>query len=91
MKLKKRLDTKAAVELYKRFYKGKPFVRVMDEGKLPQIRNVAMTNFCDIGIKVTGSTAIVISCIDNLLKGAAGQAVQNMNIMCGFDETEGLV
>jgi len=90
MKLTKPLDTKAAIELYKKFYDGKPFVRVADEGKLPQVRDVVGTNYCDIGIKATGSTLIVISCIDNLKKGAAGQAVQNMNIMCGFEETEAL-
>jgi len=91
MKLNRKIDTAEAVKLYKDFYKGKPFVRVYDEGKFPQVRDIALTNYCDIGIKVTGNTAIVISCIDNLKKGAAGQAVQNMNIMCGFDETEGLV
>jgi N-acetyl-gamma-glutamyl-phosphate reductase len=57
---------------------------------LPEIRDVVNTNFCDIGVRVTGMTAVVVSCIDNLLKGAAGQAVQNMNIICGFDEKEGL-
>ncbi|MCX5666060.1 MAG: N-acetyl-gamma-glutamyl-phosphate reductase [Candidatus Omnitrophica bacterium] len=91
MKLNKKIDTKAAVDLYKKFYKGKPFVKVYDEGKLPQIKDVVFTNFCDIGVKVTGDTLIVIACIDNLKKGAAGQAVQNMNIMAGFDETEGLM
>jgi len=90
LKLVKPMDTKAAVEMYKEFYKGKPFVRVSDEGKLPQVRDVVGTNYCDIGLKVTGSNLIVVACIDNLKKGAAGQAVQNMNIMCGFDETEGL-
>lgn len=91
LKLTKPIDTEAAVGLYKAFYKGKPFVRVYDEGKLPQIRDVVGTNFCDIGLKVSGSTLIAISCIDNLVKGAAGQAVQNMNLMCGFAETEGLL
>lgn len=91
MKLTKKMDTAAAVAIYKDFYKGKPFVRVAGEGKFPQIRDVVMTNYCDIGIKVTGDTAIVVSCIDNLTKGAAGQAVQNMNIMCGFDEREALI
>ena len=86
-----KLDTKAAIDIYKKFYKGKPFVRISDEGKLPQTRDVVLTNYCDIGLKVTGDTLIVISCIDNLKKGAAGQAVQNMNIMCGFEETEGLI
>ena len=91
MKLTKKMDTRAVLALYKDFYKGKPFVRIADDGKFPQIRDVVMTNYCDIGVKVTGDTVIVVSCIDNLTKGAAGQAVQNMNIMCGFDETEGLL
>lgn len=91
LRLNKALDTKAFLEIYEKFYKGKPFVRISDEGKLPQVRDVVGTNYCDIGLKVTGRTLIVVSCIDNLTKGAAGQAVQNMNIMCGFEETEGLV
>ncbi len=91
MKLTKKLDTKAVVELYKKFYAGKHFIRICDEGKYPQVSDVAGTNYCDIGIKVAGNSLIVVSCIDNLGKGAAGQAVQNMNIMYGFDETEGLL
>ena len=91
LKLKKSMDTKTAVELYKSFYDGKSFVRIYEAGKFPQVRDVVMTNYCDIGIKVMKDTAIIVSCIDNLKKGAAGQAVQNMNIMCGFDETEGLI
>lgn len=91
MKLLKPLDTKAVVALYRDFYKGKPFVRISDEGVLPQIRDIVGTNYCDIGLKVTGDNLIAVSCIDNLKKGAAGQAVQNMNIICGFDETEGLL
>ena len=91
LRLTKPLDTKAVVDIYRNFYKGKPFVRISDEGKLPQIRDVVGTNYCDIGLKVTGRDLIIISCIDNLKKGAAGQAVQNMNIMCGFPETEGLL
>jgi len=91
LRLNKKTDTKPVADIYRKFYRGKPFVRIMDDDKLPQIRDVVNTNFCDIGIKVTGQTAIVISCIDNLKKGAAGQAVQNMNIMAGFDETEGLI
>jgi len=91
LKLEKKLDTGGAVRMYKDFYKGKPFVRISDEGKLPQTKDVCGTNYCDIGLKVTGDTLIVVSCIDNLVKGAAGQAVQNMNIMCGFAETEGLI
>ncbi len=90
LKLTKPMDKAAVISAYKSFYKDEPFVRVLDEGNFPQVRDVVNTNFCDIGIKVTGSRLIVISCIDNLTKGASGQAVQNMNIMCGFDETEGL-
>lgn len=91
MKPAKTVDTKSVIDIYKKFYKGKPFVRVYDEGRLPQIRDVAGSNYCDIGIKCSGDTLIVIACIDNLKKGAAGQAVQNMNIMAGLDETEGLI
>jgi N-acetyl-gamma-glutamyl-phosphate reductase len=91
LRLNKKLDTRSAVGVYKKFYQGKPFVRISDEGKLPQIRDVVGTNYCDIGVKVTKDTLIVVSCIDNLKKGAAGQAVQNMNIMAGFEETEGLI
>jgi len=91
LRLNKKTDTKAVIDMYKNFYKGKPFIRISDEGKLPQVKDVTFTNFCNIGMKVTGSTLIVVSCIDNLTKGAAGQAVQNMNIIAGFAETEGLV
>ena len=91
LRLTKKLDTKAVIDIYRSFYKGKPFVRISDEGKLPQIRDVVGTNYCDIGLKVTGEDLIIISCIDNLKKGAAGQAVQNMNIMCGFPEDQGLL
>lgn len=91
MKLKKPMDSKGVIEIYKDFYKSEPFVRVLEDGRFPQVRDVVFSNFCDIGIKVTGSTLIVITCIDNLTKGAAGQAIQNMNIMCGFPETEGLL
>jgi N-acetyl-gamma-glutamyl-phosphate reductase len=91
LRLTGKADTQSILDVYRDFYKGKPFVRISPEGKLPQIRDVVNTNYCDIGLKVTGNTLIVVSCIDNLTKGAAGQAVQNMNIMCGFEETEGLV
>lgn len=90
LRLTKKLDTKAVAEIYRNFYKGKPFVRICDAGKLPQVRDVVGTNYCDIGVKACGDDLIVVACIDNLKKGAAGQAVQNMNIICGFDETEGL-
>ena len=74
-------------------YANEPFVRVLTEGKLPEVRTVANTNTCEIAVKVDERTQrlIVVSAIDNLVKGASGQAVQNMNVMAGFDEKLGLV
>jgi len=74
------------------FYSGRPFVRICRESRLPDTRNVRGTNYCDIGFKLDerNQRLILISAIDNLVKGAAGQAVQNMNIMLGLDETAGL-
>jgi len=74
------------------FYTGKPWVRIFGSAKLPQIKFSRNTNFCDIGFSLSpdGTRAVLVSCIDNLLKGAAGQAVQNMNLMFGFDEKAGL-
>jgi N-acetyl-gamma-glutamyl-phosphate reductase len=76
--------------LYKKFYKKEPFVRIKDEGDFPTLKEVVGTNFCDIGIKDYGNIIIIIVAIDNLLKGASGQAVQNMNIMYEFPEYSGL-
>lgn len=80
------------VKLYAGFYGGEPFVRVLPAGNVPSTAHVRGSNFCDIGLSVDSRTGrvIVVSAIDNLVKGAAGQAVQNMNIMCGFPETMGL-
>jgi N-acetyl-gamma-glutamyl-phosphate reductase len=79
--------------LYKKFYKTETFVRVLEIGQQPELRNVVRTNFCDIGLAVSENKKMVVitSVIDNLVKGASGQAVQNMNIMYGFNETEGLL
>ena len=79
--------------LYNKFYKMEPFVRLHPLGGQPEIKNVANTNFCDIGLAVSldKKMVVVTSAIDNLVKGAAGQAVQNMNIMYGFNEVEGLL
>jgi N-acetyl-gamma-glutamyl-phosphate reductase len=79
------------IELYKKFYKKEPFLRIRDEGDFPRIKDVAGTNFCDIGVKEETDSVIIISAIDNLLKGASGQAVQNMNIMYKFPEYTALV
>lgn len=79
--------------LFHSFYKGSPLVRLHPTPQLPQIQHVVHTNFCDLGFALAedGKRLIVVSCLDNLLKGAAGQAVQNMNLMCGWKEEEGLL
>jgi N-acetyl-gamma-glutamyl-phosphate reductase len=79
------------VDLYKKFYKSEPFVKIKAEGEFPALKDVVGTNFCEIGIRDEADSLIAISAIDNLIKGASGQAVQNMNIMCGFPETTGLL
>jgi N-acetyl-gamma-glutamyl-phosphate reductase len=80
------------IDLYKRYYDGRPFVRVRVEGKLPATKEVWGSNYCDIGFSVDERTnrVTIISVIDNLVKGAAGQAIQNLNLMMGWDEAEGL-
>jgi len=90
--LKKTISLTDLIELYKQFYKNKPFVRIMPDGKIPETKSVVNTNYCEIGINIdeSGSRLLVFSAIDNLVKGASGQAVQNMNIMLGLPETEGL-
>ena len=93
IKLKKAFEAVRIEEIYKKFYKNEPFVRVKTYGTLPQLKDVVDTNFCDIGMVVDPSKKllIVVSVIDNLLKGASGQAVQNMNLMSGFNERTALL
>ncbi|MBI4981837.1 MAG: N-acetyl-gamma-glutamyl-phosphate reductase [Candidatus Omnitrophica bacterium] len=79
------------IELYKKFYKKEPFVRIKEKDSFPRLKDVVGTNFCDIAVHDSGDKIIVVGVIDNLLKGASGQAVQNMNIMCGYPETAGLL
>lgn len=78
--------------VYRQFYDGHPFVRVLPPPRLPETRLVRGSNFCDLGIRFDQRTGrlVILSVIDNLVKGAAGQAVQNMNIMCGLPEETGL-
>ena len=92
VKLVKPMTAEDLEESLREFYSGKPWVRVFGAAKLPQIKFSRGTNFCDIGFSLSpdGTRAVLVSCIDNLLKGAAGQAVQNMNLMFGFDEKAGL-
>jgi N-acetyl-gamma-glutamyl-phosphate reductase len=77
---------------FRNFYSGKRWVRVFQTPKLPQVQFSLHTNYCDLGFCLAddGRRLVLISCIDNLLKGAAGQAVQNMNLMYGWSEEEGL-
>lgn len=89
--LKKQLSTRDVIKIYREFYKGEPFIRIFDEGKYPETKDVYNTNYCDIAVKVDRKRAIVITTIDNLWKGASSQAVQNMNIMAGFKETLSLI
>jgi len=91
-RLEKSVSTKQILDLYRKKYAGEPFVYVLDEGIFPNIKNVRGTNFCEIGLKVNTrtNTLIIVSAIDNLVKGASGQAVHNMNLMTGLEETEGL-
>ncbi|MDD5712660.1 MAG: N-acetyl-gamma-glutamyl-phosphate reductase [Smithellaceae bacterium] len=89
---KKNISAAALTELYQSFYEGEKFVRVLKAGSFPDISFVCGSNCCAIGVTVDERTGrvIIISAIDNLIKGASGQAVQNMNLMCGFAEDEGL-
>jgi len=80
-----------AIDLYKKFYKKEPFVRIREEGDFPRLKDVVGTNFCDICIKEDAKNIIIIAAIDNLLKGASGQAVQNFNIMYNFPEQTALL
>ena len=90
--LREQKSTSELIELYRIRYAAEGFVRVMPGGELPNVANVRGTNFCDIGLVSDERTGrvIVISAIDNLVKGAAGQALQNMNLICGFKEPLGL-
>jgi N-acetyl-gamma-glutamyl-phosphate reductase len=89
-KLNKQMDEKQIMDIYNKYYENEYFVRIVDG--IPEIRSVKGSNFVDIGFKIDlrTNTIVVIGTLDNLVKGAAGQAIQNMNIMFGFKEQEGL-
>jgi N-acetyl-gamma-glutamyl-phosphate reductase len=85
-------QTRASVtHMYRKFFAGSPMVRLHESG-LPQIQHSARTNYADIGFQIdaSGRRAVIVSCLDNLLKGASSQAVQNLNVMQGWPESEGL-
>lgn len=85
-------DAQALYEIYTDYYKDEKFVRILPLGKTANIRNVTHSNYCDISIHIDDRSKklIIISAIDNMIKGAAGQAIQNMNIRMGFGEKDGL-
>jgi N-acetyl-gamma-glutamyl-phosphate reductase len=87
------LNADALTRIYLDRYKSDHFVRIYSPGQFPDLRAVARTNFCDIGVTLDEATgrAVVVAAIDNLVKGAAGMAVQNMNLALGFPETAGLL
>ena len=88
---KETMDTNALVSLYRQTYEAEPFVKVLAPGKLSAMRYVIGNNQCVISLTAVNGTAIIVSAIDNLIKGASGQAVQNMNVMYDFEETTGLI
>lgn len=90
--LAKKCTQKEIDSLYDDYYAGEPFVRVCKPGTVPATQNVRGSNFCDVGVKVDPRTGriVILSVIDNLVKGAAGQAIQNMNLVYGFEEDLGL-
>lgn len=91
-RLKKAVSQEELQALYDDFYKDEPFVRVLKTGSLPETRNVRCSNFCDVAVfSVHGGTMLeTVSVLDNMVKGASGQAVQNMNLLYGFPETDGI-
>jgi len=87
-RLKQPLDTAAAIAALRGYYAGRPFVRVLDEP--PRMKDVVTSNYAHLSAVADGHTIVVMSVVDNLVKGAAGGAIQWMNRLLGFDETEGL-
>jgi N-acetyl-gamma-glutamyl-phosphate reductase len=91
--LMRKMKTEELLKTFQDYYKGEPFIRIYPNGKLPNTKDVRGSNFCDIGLTVreTDGRAIIVTAIDNLVKGASGEAIQNMNIMLGYPETMGLL
>jgi N-acetyl-gamma-glutamyl-phosphate reductase len=93
LRLKQSTEASEISAVLQSFYRESPLVRLHASPHLPEIQHVVRTNFCDLGFALApdGKRLIMVSCLDNLLKGAASQAVQNMNLMCGWNEEEGLL
>jgi N-acetyl-gamma-glutamyl-phosphate reductase len=84
-------DRASAHSILAETYAKSPFVRVLPAGQLPNVLSVTKTNLCSIGVVAKGANTVIVSVIDNLVKGAAGQAVQNLNLMFGCEPTAGLL
>ena len=93
VRLNRATEADAIAEVFQNFYRTSPLVRLHNSPQLPEIQHIVRTNFCDLGFALApgGKRLVLVSCLDNLLKGAAGQAVQNLNLMCGWNEEEGLL
>ncbi|MBN3038413.1 MAG: N-acetyl-gamma-glutamyl-phosphate reductase [Candidatus Omnitrophica bacterium] len=93
IRLNEQMGEQEIHKIYQQYYMDKPFVKILPLGESPQLKDVTQGNYCHIGLKLDQkkNMAIIVTAIDNLVKGASGQAVQNMNIMYGFEETEGLL
>jgi N-acetyl-gamma-glutamyl-phosphate reductase len=86
------METEEVLNTFQECYQVEPFVRIYPKGKLPNTKDVRGSNYCNIGVNVNEADgrAVIVTAIDNLVKGASGEAVQNMNIMLGYPETMGL-
>ena len=93
VRLRQSTEASAVSAVFSEFFRNSPMVRLYPSPQLPQIQHVVRTSFCDIGFELAsdGKRLVIVSCLDNLLKGASGQAVQNLNLMCGWREEEGLL
>jgi N-acetyl-gamma-glutamyl-phosphate reductase len=96
VRIKRNVTLSGIQKLYHQFYRNEPFVRVLKNGRYPSTKAVKGTNFCDMSLFLDrrsgrDQTLIIVTAIDNLLKGASGTAIHNMNIMYGFDESTGLL
>ncbi|HOX38679.1 MAG TPA: N-acetyl-gamma-glutamyl-phosphate reductase [Candidatus Brocadiia bacterium] len=91
-RMSSKVDLGELEEILQNAYGREPFVRLRKSPELPATKDVSFTNYCDVAVRIAkGDTVIAIAVIDNLMKGAASQAVQNMNVICGLPETTGLI
>jgi N-acetyl-gamma-glutamyl-phosphate reductase len=92
-RLARPLSAADIIAIYEKQYASEPFIRLYEPGRVPDLHAVEHTNFCDIGVisDTESGRCVVVSAIDNLVKGAAGQAIQNLNLALGLEETAGLL